>query len=62
MPVVILTSSSADKDVIASYQHGADSYIRKMIDFDQFTRLAGQVAAYWLDLNQTAPILRRSHI
>jgi two-component system, response regulator len=62
MPVVILTSSSEDKDVTASNQHGTDSYVRQTIDFDQFTRLASQVADYWLELGQTAPLSRGSHI
>jgi two-component system, response regulator len=61
MPVVVLTSSNEDNDIIDSYKHGANSYIRKTVDFHQFTRLAWQIADYWLNLNQTAPVPQGSH-
>ncbi|MHB1077485.1 response regulator [Thiobacillus sp.] len=54
-PVVILTSSNEEEDRIKGYTLGANSYVRKPVDFDDFVRAAGQLGLYWLLLNQTPP-------
>jgi CheY-like chemotaxis protein len=51
-PVVILTSSSAPEDVAAGYRYGANSYVRKPVDFDQFAGLVRQIGRYWLVVNE----------
>ncbi|NVB78128.1 MAG: response regulator [Kofleriaceae bacterium] len=55
LPIVILTSSAEDQDVIAGYRLGANSYIRKPVDFTQFVEAVRQLGLYWLVLNQPLP-------
>jgi two-component system, response regulator len=50
--VVVLTSSDEEKDMIDSYHYGVNSYIRKPVDFDQFTEAVRQLSLYWMVLNQ----------
>jgi two-component system response regulator len=54
-PIVVLTSSKAEQDVIAGYNLHANSYIRKPVDFDQFTEAVRQIGMYWLLLNEPPP-------
>ena len=54
-PVVILTSSNEEKDMITGYKLGANSYVRKPVDFDQFVEAARQLGLYWLVLNEAPP-------
>jgi CheY-like chemotaxis protein len=56
LPVVVLTSSDEESDLIASYRMGVNSYIRKPVNFADFTEAARQVGIYWLVLNQCPPM------
>lgn len=53
LPVVVLTSSNEEKDIIDSYNLGASSYVRKPVDFVQFIEAVKQLGMYWLVLNQS---------
>jgi two-component system response regulator len=52
LPVVVLTSSKQEQDIIDSYRFGCNSYVRKPVDFDQFIEAARQLGLYWLLLNE----------
>jgi len=63
LPVVILTSSKEQQDILEGYRLGANSYVRKPVDFAQFIEAVRQLGLYWLILNQPVPVrnsLRRS--
>jgi two-component system response regulator len=55
LPVVLLTSSREEQDVIAGYDLGANSYVRKPVEFADFAEAIRQLGLYWLVLNETAP-------
>lgn len=58
IPVVILTSSSEDEDILNSYQLGANSYVRKPVEFQQFSEAVRQVSLYWLLINESPPVTK----
>jgi two-component system response regulator len=55
LPVVVLTTSDEQRDVIGSYKLGANSYVRKPVDFQQFAEAVRQLGLYWLLLNESPP-------
>jgi len=60
VPVVVLTSSKEERDMVNSYKFGANSYVQKPVDFNQFIEAARQLGLYWLVINEPPPRLRRT--
>ena len=58
LPVVILTSSKQDEDIIAGYASGANAYVRKPVAYEEFITAAKAIGAFWLLLNETPPVTR----
>lgn len=61
IPVVILTSSKEERDLVSGYKLGANSYIQKPVDFEQFRTTVKQVGLYWLLINQPPPANGLAH-
>jgi CheY-like chemotaxis protein len=55
VPIVVLTSSIEPRDLLTCYTLGANSYVRKPIDFQQFSKALQQIGAYWLETNEAPP-------
>jgi two-component system response regulator len=62
LPVVIMTSSNEEQDVISGYDLGANSFVRKPVDFVQFVEAARLLGLYWLVMNEPAPPERTQHV
>ena len=58
LPVVVLTSSKEEEDVIRTYQFGANAYVRKPVDFVEFAEAAATIGLFWLSLNRPVPSTR----
>ena len=58
IPVVVLTSSKEDEDIVRSYALGANAYVRKPVDFLQFSEAARTLGLFWLVLNESPPVRR----
>ncbi len=58
LPIVVLTSSAEDEDVIRSYDLGANAYVRKPVDFDQFAESIRTLGLFWFVVNNPAPLRR----
>ncbi len=59
MPVVLLTSSSQDEDMVRGYESGANSFVRKPVQFDRFIDAMRQLGQYWLTVNENPRAVRR---
>jgi two-component system response regulator len=57
LPVIILTSSGEERDRLGAYNHFANSYVIKPLDYDQFVAAAQQLSLYWTELNEPAPLI-----
>lgn len=55
LPVVVLTSSAEERDLRETYSLGANSYVRKPVDFERFLDITGQLSRYWLEVNEPPP-------
>jgi two-component system response regulator len=55
IPTVVLTSSSEDEDMLKSYRYGANSYVRKPVEFGAFASAVSQLGVYWMLINQSPP-------
>jgi CheY-like chemotaxis protein len=60
LPVVVLTSSREDRDMVDSYHLGTNSYIQKPVDFEEFREMIKQIGLYWLVVNQPPPLSARA--
>jgi two-component system, response regulator len=60
LPVVVLTSSREEDDIMKSYSFGANAYVRKPVEFAEFAEAARALGMFWLLLNETAPVRSRS--
>ena len=60
VPVVVLTSSKEEQDMVSSYRLGANSYVQKPVDFTEFIEAARQLGLYWLVINEPPPQIRRT--
>jgi two-component system, response regulator len=58
LPVVVLTASREDEDLLRSYSLGANAYLRKPVDFVEFSEAAKTLGAFWLRFNELAPVVR----
>jgi len=59
IPIVILTSSKEENDLINGYSLGANSYIRKPVDFEQFSEAIRELGLYWIVLNESPPVVKK---
>lgn len=57
LPVIILTSSDEDKDILESYSHGANSYVCKPVKFDEFSKAVRAIGLFWLLTNKETPVI-----
>ena len=55
VPVVVLTTSTEQRDIVSSYEFGANSFVQKPVDFSEFVEATRQLGTYWLLLNKTVP-------
>jgi two-component system response regulator len=56
LPVVVLTLSNEESDIRSAYRFGANSYLRKPVDFDRFNDVLAQLSRYWLEINEPPPL------